>query len=147
TQSLVFSIVIIIVGMLLLTWFTRSKIADKFISRFIDRALRRYSDLDVRDYIAVLHLTGDYQITDLSIEHEDWIANKTLQESELSKEGIVVLGIQRKDGPYIGSPSADTTILPEDALTVYGKAASFKELDSRRKGRKGDQEHKEAVKQ
>src|SRR5690625_3847907 len=66
TQSLIFSVIIIIAGMSLLTWFTKSKIVDRFISNFIDRALRRYTDLDVRDFVAVLHLTGDYQITDLS---------------------------------------------------------------------------------
>lgn len=145
TFSLTISIIIIVVGLAALSWFTRSKIADRFISRYIDRALEKYSDINVRDYVAVLHLTGDYQIIDLSIEPKDWIANKTLQESELSQEGIVVLGIQRKNGPYIGSPSADTVIFPEDSLTVYGKASSFKDLDSRRKGRQGDKKHEEAV--
>jgi hypothetical protein len=145
TSSLFISIGIIIGGIALLTWFTKSKLVDRIISKIIDRVLRRYTDLDLRDYVAVLHLTGDYQITNLSIEEEDWISNKMLKESDLSHEGIVVLGIQRKNGPYIGSPSADTEIHAEDVLTVYGKAASFKELDSRRKGRRGDQEHKKAV--
>lgn len=147
SNSLIFSVVIVIVGISLLTWFTKSKVVDRMISRVIDRALRRYSDVSVRDYVAVLHLSGDYQITDLEIDKSDWIANKTLGESELSNEGIVVLGIQRESGPYIGSPAADTEILPRDVLTVYGKASSFKELDSRRKGRRGDMKHEEAVRQ
>jgi hypothetical protein len=127
------SIIIIAVGILMLWWVTHSRLLD------------RYTDIDMRDYAAIMHLAGEYQITEFHVDASDWIANKILKESELSHEGIVVLGIQRKNGPYIGSPSADTEIQPQDVLTVYGKAASFKELDTRRKGRRGDREHEEAV--
>jgi hypothetical protein len=145
TQSLILSIAIIIGGLAALLWFTQSQIVDRFISGIIDTALTRFTDIDVRDYAALLHLMGEYQVTDLSIDPEDWVANQTLGESKLSHEGIVVLGIQRKNGNYIGSPAENTEILPDDVLTVYGKASIFKEIDSRRKGRQGDKKHKEAI--
>jgi hypothetical protein len=143
--SLIYSVVIIGAGLLMLWWISRSRLIDHIFSHIVDVALKRYTDIGLRDYAALLHLTGDYQITNLSIEKEDWISNKMLKESDLSHEGIMVLGIQRKNGPYIGSPSADTEIHAEDVLTVYGKSASFKELDNRRKGRRGDRQHQEAV--
>jgi Trk K+ transport system NAD-binding subunit len=101
--------------------------------------------LDVRDYAAVLHLSGEYQITDLAINPGDWIANKMIKETKLWEEGIIVLGINRKNGNYLGSPAGETGILPGDVLTVYGKASALKELDERRKGSHGDEKHKEAV--
>jgi Trk K+ transport system NAD-binding subunit len=101
--------------------------------------------LDLRDYAAVFHLEGEYQITELTILPDDWIANKNLRESELWNEGIVVLSIQPKNGDYIGSPKGDTQILPGDVLTIYGKASHIKDLDERRSGRGGDREHAAAV--
>jgi hypothetical protein len=143
--SLLYSVVIIAAGILLLWWVSQSPLLDRFFSRFIDFALDRYTDIKIRDYAAILHLTGEYQITDLNIEAEDWIANKTLKDCELSEEGLNVLGIQRKDGSYLGSPDGDTKLKAGDVLTIYGKASLFKDLDERKQGRKGDREHKEAI--
>jgi NhaP-type Na+/H+ and K+/H+ antiporter len=143
--SLIYSVVIIAAGLLLLLWVSRSSLLDRFFSSIIDWALKQYTDIDLRDYAAILHLTGEYQISEFQVEANDWITGKPLKESKLPHEGIIVLGVQRKNGPYIGTPQGDTKILPEDVLTVYGKAASFKELDTRRKGRRGDREHEEAV--
>lgn len=145
TQSLIFSIVILVVGVLALLWAAQSEVVDRYISAIIDRALKRYTVIDVRDYAAILHLAGNYQVTNLQVSPEDWTAHKTLQELKLSHEGLMVLGIQRKEGNYIGTPDGETKILPEDVLTVYGKASLFEALDSRRKGKRGDQEHSKAV--
>jgi hypothetical protein len=139
------SVIIIAAGILLLLWVTKSPLLDRLFSKVIDWALKRFTDVDVRDFDAILHLSGDYQITNLQIQPSDWLADKMLKETELPEEGIMVLGIQRKDGPYIGAPGGTTKILPEDILTIYGKASIFKELDSRKKGRQGDKKHEEAV--
>ena len=145
TQSLIFSLIILVVGVSGLWWAAQSEAVDRYISEIIDVALKRYSTIDVRDYAAILHLAGDYQVTNLQVSPEDWTAHKTLQELKLSHEGIMVLGIQRKEGNYIGTPNGDTQILPEDVLTVYGKASLFKDLDTRKKGKQGDREHGKAV--
>ena len=143
--SLIASLLIIVVGISGIWWAAQSQVVDRFLSRIIDKALRRYTSIDVRDYAAILHLAGDYQITELRIEPDDWVVNKTLKELKLSHEGIMVLGIQRKKGNYIGTPGGNTEILPKDVLTVYGKAARFEELDSRKKGTQGDRNHQAAV--
>jgi hypothetical protein len=139
------SIIIIAIGLLLLWWVTHSRLLDRMFSKIIDWALNRYTDIDMRDYAAILHLAGEYQITDFQVQTHDWLANKVLKEAKLPEEGIMVLGIHRKDGPYIGTPDGDTEILPKDVLTVYGKASIFRELDERKKGREGDRKHEQAV--
>jgi hypothetical protein len=143
--SVMYSVVIIAGGLLALWWVTQSRLLDRLFSGVIDWTLKHYTDIDVRDYAAVLHLTGEYQITDLRVNQGDWIAGKTLKESELSSEGINILGIRKKDGSYIGAPDGNTKIEPEDVLTLYGRASLFKNLDERKQGRRGDQNHEEAV--
>ncbi len=143
--SLIYSIVIIVFGVAGIWWAAQSQVVDRFLSRVIDKALRRYTSIDVRDYSAILHLTGDYQITELQVEEEDWIAGKMLKDIRLSHEGVLVLGIQRKKGNFIGTPSGNTKVLPDDVITVYGRASSFSSIDTRKKGTAGDMEHQASV--
>jgi uncharacterized protein with PhoU and TrkA domain len=77
----------------------------------------------------------------------DWIANRTLADTELSKEGLLVLGIKRTDGTYLGAPRGSTMILPTDVLIVYGRTIEIESIDQRRKTVKGDQEHVDAMKE
>jgi hypothetical protein len=144
-HSMLLSVIIVAGGLLGLLWLTQSQMVERMISYIVDSALGRYTDIDVRDYAAILHLSGEYQISDLHINPDDWIANKTLGECKLWEEGILVLGIQRKDGNYMGTPEGSTEIVPGDVLTLYGRASFFKALDERRKGRQGDEKHEEAV--
>ena len=44
-----------------------------------------------------------------------------------------------------GHPRGPTPIVPTDTLTLYGRVTALEELDQRRKNRRGDQEHTEAV--
>ena len=61
----------------------------------------------------------------------DWIEGKTLAESELGGEGIIVLGIKRMDGTYLGAPHGKTLVLPKDVLIVYGRISQVEDLDQR----------------
>ncbi len=137
---------VMLIGGLGVLWFiANSSWIDRHLSRIIDRALRKYTKLDVRDYSSLMHLAGDYRLVELHIAPEDWIANRTLKDAELRDEGLVVLGIKRENGPYIGGPKGDTLILPGDTLLVYGRIVNLDELDSRARDWTGDQEHQEQV--
>ena len=79
------------------------------------------------------------------MEPGDWLANKTLIELALPHEGVLVLGVQRRGGPYLGAPQGTTRIKPYDTLLLYADLDRIKELDTRRAGRAGDAEHRQAV--
>lgn len=145
TQSLLISVLILIVGVGFLWWAAQSKVVDRRLSKIIDRWLKRYTDLDVKDYAAILRLWNEYKISELKVDSNDWLANKMLKDIELWDEGVLVLGIQRQDGTYIGTPKGETEINSGDTLTLYGKDSLFQSLDNRKKGRQGDQEHEEQV--
>ncbi|MBW2960949.1 TrkA C-terminal domain-containing protein [Mesonia aestuariivivens] len=140
-SSLLYSILILLVGLTLLWLAIKSKIVDKWLSKVIDRMLKKYTKIDVKDYAAILHLSGEYQISELRVRKGSWLANKNLLELDLKSEGINVLGIKKEDGNYIGSPNGDNVILVNDIITMYGKAEVFRNLDARDDDFLGDWNH------
>lgn len=145
TSSWVVRGAILLAGVLLLFMVARSQWVDRRLSLIIDKALRRWTDLEVRDYIGLLHLAGDHHLVELEVEGEDWLANATLQELQLRDEGVQVLGITREDGRYLGVPRGDTPVLPGDTLILYGRGNVLENLDRRRRDYEGERQHRQAV--
>lgn len=67
------------------------------------------------------------------VNEDNWMANKTLRELDLRHEGITILGIDRVDHDYMGSPTGAFSILPGDVITIYGKEDVIKNLYARKK--------------
>jgi hypothetical protein len=114
-------------GLALLGLVARSRVLD----RAIDAALARWTDLDVRDYADLLRLTGDFAVAELVVEPGDWLADRTLSELQLRDEGVVVLGITRADGGWVGAADGHTALYAGDVLVVYGREERIAELDER----------------
>lgn len=135
----------LVVGVALLWALSMSKWVERRLSHLIAWALKRYTRLDVQDYAALMHLAGDYQIGELKVQAADWLAGRTLRESGLREEGVLVLGIERPDGRYVGAPLPETRIEADDVLLLYGRAEAFADLDERRRGIHGERAHERAV--
>ena len=131
-----------LIGILLLA---RSALVDRALSRLIERALARWTDLDVRDYAALLHLAGEYTVTEIYARPDGWIADRTLQELDLREEGVRVLGIVRGDGTYVGAPIGPTRVHAGDTLVAYGRSGDLAALAERPAGPVGEEEHRRAV--
>jgi len=127
-----------------------SKTIDRWMRKWIKRFLSSaFPELRVYDYNQLLGITRGYSISQIKVRKNSWLANKSLRELQLDKEGILVLGIYRKTGEgevYIGAPRGDTVILPGDVLICYGPEDALLRLSQRVKGKKGDVEHEKAVK-
>ena len=87
-------------GLFILWLVASSKWVDRLISRWIEKALLKWTRLDVRDYVSLLHLSDGYVVMELQVNLGDWVADRALHESRLSKEGVLILGIHRKSGRY-----------------------------------------------
>ncbi len=122
-----------------------SRWVERNLNRAIAYGLTRWGRLEVRDYVALLQLRDGYAVTELLVERLDWLANKTLVDLRLPTEGVLVLGIQRADGSYLGAPTAETLIEVGDTVVLYGPIHRVEELDQRRRGQRGDAAHQEAV--
>lgn len=131
SESIFLKTALLISGIIVMWFIASSAWMDKHLSRWINTALDQYTELDVKDYASLMHLSGDYRIVELAVEPEDWIANKQLANTRLREEGIVVLGIQRTDGTYLGVPNGETTVNPNDTLIAYGRIGSLERLDQR----------------
>ena len=118
---------------------------NRILTRLVRKALRRWTDLDLKDYARLLHLKGKYQVTEIEVNEDDWLANKQLKELRLADEGIAVLGIERSDRVYIGAPHGNTHVYPGDILIVYGRKTALIELDVRPQGLEGEQAHQRAI--
>lgn len=117
------------------------------LSRLTRYALRKHTRIDVYDFAGLLHLAGEYQISEVYVREDDWVAEKTLAELALPKEVLFVLGINRKNGHYSGIPGRETVICPGDTLIIYGRALGIKGINLRKKGEQGNLERKLAEKE
>lgn len=136
---------LLIAGLLLLFLVARSSHIDRWMSKVISIALKRWTTLDARDYANLLHLSGDYAVSELQVQKDDWLAGKTLMELRLNHEGVLVLGVSRRDGKYIGAPRGHTCVEVGDTLLIYGRGKTLADLDQRRVGFEGGIKHVEAV--
>ncbi|EDX87710.1 TrkA-C domain protein [Synechococcus sp. PCC 7335] len=133
-------------GFFVLWAIATDKAFDKFLTRFVQLvALKRWTRLDIRDYASLLRLSKDYTVSELQVEEGTWLANKQLKELQLKAEGVVILGIQRQDGIYVGAPQGKTLVVPGDLLTLYGRNRTLKNLDARARGVSGERSHQEAI--
>ncbi len=64
--------------------------------------------------------------------------NQDLQSNlKLREEGLIVLGINRENGDYIGIPDGENEIKPGDILITYGRTQSVAQIDERKAGTRG----------
>jgi hypothetical protein len=135
----------LLTGVVVLWLLAGSKWVDRRVSGVISRLLSRHTDLAIRDYEAILHVSGDYTIHDLAVERADWLAGHSLKELRLRDEGVQVLGITRPDGTYLGVPGGDTVVQPNDSLLLYGRDGALRNLDQRERGQAGEEQHEQSV--
>jgi hypothetical protein len=138
-------VVILVTGLVLLYALASSRWVDRRLTNIMGWALKRYTKMDVQDYASLLHVAGEFRVTELQVQPEDWLTDRDLRSAKLRDEGILVLGITRQDGTYLGAPKATTKILPHDTLILYGRASALERLDQRGKGWAGERDHEEAV--
>lgn len=136
-QSLV-QIVAIVVFLLVLIRVSQSATVDRFLSRFIERALRRFTRLEIRDYAGLLRLTGDWIIGELLVEHDDWLCGRTIEDLQLTGEGVLVLGIERADRRYVGAPKGTARFHEGDTAILYGLRDTIARIDARERTEEGE---------
>jgi hypothetical protein len=135
----------VVAGIFAIWWASRTDWVDRRISRLASMALRRWTQLDVNDYAALLHVGGQYVVTESRVEADSWLADRSIVELALRDEGVIVLGVERLDGSYLGVPQGDTVLLAGDLVVLYSRSGVLAELDQRKRGTSGDLAHAAAV--
>lgn len=133
----------LLLGVLGIVLLARSRWFNRIATPVLKWLLLSITDLQPRDYTRLLHMRDEYRVAELTVGEDDWLADTPLRELELPHEGVVVLGVLRRDGEYEGAPGPDTRIEPGDKVITYGKAHRLRELAERADG--GSAIHRRAV--
>ncbi|MCR9110301.1 MAG: TrkA C-terminal domain-containing protein [Rhodobacteraceae bacterium] len=111
----------------------RSDSLSRWATPIIRRGLQRFTTLELRDYAGLLRLQKDWQIAVIEVEKDSWLSGRSIEALDLEDEGVKVLGIERKEGNFLGAPATKDEPGAGDRLIVYGKDSRLKELRDRRK--------------
>jgi hypothetical protein len=136
------------VGLGLLYGFSRSKLVDRGLSKAIEVALTRWTNIKVFDYEQLLGLSKGYTISMVKVKPGSWLEGKTLRELRLRDEGIMVLAVYKKANGkevYLGVPSLDLRLEAGDTLVCYGPNDVLSSLPERLKGISGELDHVKAM--
>lgn len=138
----------LVVGLVILFLFGRSKLVDKFLRWIIKRGLERFTSLKIYDYEELLGVSKGFSIGKFIVKKGSWLENKKLGDLRLNEEGIIVLAVYKKikgKDKFIGAPSKDIIVSRGDTLICYGPEENIRNLSERLKGVSGDRAHREAV--
>lgn len=145
TVPLWIRVVAILVGIVGLWLLAHSSWIDKRVTRAIELGLKHWTELDVRDYSGLLHLSRGYSVVELEVQQDGWLAGQILGDLKLADEGILVLGVDRSDGSYVGAPRGRTELFAGDSVILYGPSEAIAAVDQRAAGREGNWDHHLAV--
>ena len=135
---------ILLAGLFLIYLFAKSKFIYKIMKKFIVKALKKWTSIQIIDYEQILGMSRGYSICKINVKENSWLSRKKLKDLNLNLEGILVLSIYRKvqgKERVIGAPKGDTEVLPGDVLVCYGRDEAILDLSKRVKGKKGDIAH------
>lgn len=139
------NIALLFLGLALLFMAAKSQRLDQLLSRIISRLLKRFTDIPKSSVSRLMSLMEDYEITETQVEGEnDWLSGKTLVELGLKEEGVLVLGIIKDDGTYLGVPRGRYKVEKDDRLVLYGKSERIAKISRREADRKAEEQHEEA---
>jgi len=141
--------IILVLGIVFIFIFSRSKIVWKALRKVITAALEKYTSLKVCDYQEVLGLKEGYSVSRVFVDHDSWMVGKSLEQLQLNQEGILVLSVHRiidREDKFIGMPAKDTIIDVDDILYCYGRSDALRNLARRERGYRGDKEHETEIK-
>jgi hypothetical protein len=123
--SLHVEIITLLGGIILLLFLTRSKFVDRYLTIIIDYFLDRYLDLHIGNYKNLVHIHNDYKIGEFVLSTGNSLIGQVFKDNTLKQRGVVVLGVKRSDGTYIGTPKDNFKFEDNDLLTVYAKQSDI----------------------
>lgn len=138
-------VTVLLLALIALYLFARSGWVARHLEKMIGWALKIYGGLEARDYADLLHLAGEYGVLEMRVKKGSWLADTTLDDLDLPEEGVLVLGISKKDGTYIGAPSGEDKFDVGDTALIYGRGPVLSALGERRKDAAGDMQHAASV--
>lgn len=118
-------------GIGLLIYLSLNEWVEHQLEKVIDWTLERYTNLKVVDIHTLLNLHEGFTVSRFTIDKDDWLSNKKLQDLKLQDEGIIVLCIENEDGEIECTPTGEEQVSAGDELTVFAQEDNVRELKNR----------------
>ena len=107
-------------GAVVLFILTRIGLLQRLLDRIIRFSLRRAGLEKPVNYDLVLRVGSGFCVSELPVRENSPFAGLLLGESRPADAGIIVLGITRANGGYVGVPKRHERLEVGDVLIVYG---------------------------
>lgn len=118
----------IVGGLVVFLLIVNLPIVKRLLDVLIRFTLHRAGVVHALDYELLLRVESGYCISEVEILEDCMLANRPLKNSRPADHGIIVLGITRKGGDFIGAPGPDDAIRLGDVVTVYGRDDDIKKV-------------------
>lgn len=128
-KDLFIRVITLMLGVLFLYLFARSRHIYVLMRRIISKALEKWTTLRIFDYEQLLGLSEGYCISRVTVRSDSWLVDKKLSELRLDHDGVLILAIYRKVNKketFIGAPAGDTIIKGKDVLICYSREEGSK---------------------
>lgn len=110
----------LIVGLFALLFASRSRWVDRRLTVLAAHALRRFTTVSPTGYGELLGLPERHVVVELAIRPDSPVAGRSLEDLDLSDQGVLVLGLERATGGYESAPQASAIVGADDTLILYG---------------------------
>lgn len=94
--------------------------AKRPLDSLMRRVLQRVGMVQALDYDVLLKVKEGFSVVEVELEEGHPFVNVSLGESRPADRGIVILGLHRGDGGFIGTPKREEVLRCGDILMVYG---------------------------
>jgi len=121
----------LVLGALIFWLLARSKLINRALEWSIRLTLKRASAVRSMDYEPLLKVESGFCIAEFKVLADNTLAGRTIAESHPTDIGIVILGISKRVGGFIGAPGPKDRIEIGDAVTVYGHEEAIGEIRGR----------------
>ncbi|MFA5099383.1 MAG: potassium transporter TrkA [Candidatus Omnitrophota bacterium] len=115
---------VLIMGLLCIFLFARSKYIYNAMKAVITAALNKWTTLRIYDYEQLFGLGEGYAIAKITVKEDNPCSEMPLKDLKSQLEGVLILAIYRKTGKkiqFIGAPHGDIVLKIDDELICYAK--------------------------
>ena len=108
-------------GLLFLIVLMRSNRINDFVVGIIAKALRRWVVAETVNYHKIMKLERGYAINEFVVKAENWLAGRTLADTRIADEGIIVLVFTARMVTTQGLPAVRCPFMPMTRLSSTAK--------------------------
>ncbi|MBT8044023.1 MAG: TrkA C-terminal domain-containing protein [Verrucomicrobiae bacterium] len=120
TSGLFMAMALIVAGVIVLYVLSHTGFIRRPLDALMRFSLERAGVVRALDYELLLNVEHGYCVSDFRLESGHPFTGKALHQSRPNDQGIVILGITKPDGSFMGTPNKDVVLERGDTVMVYG---------------------------